>query len=421
MAVPLDHNDPGGPSIELTLGRLRAGDPSRRIGALLVNPGGPGASGLELLDRIGAGAEVRARFDIVAWDPRGVGQSTPVTCGGAMSGLRLVDSSPDTPDEQAALDAAATQAAQACGASSGNLLAHVATLDTVDDMDLIRRGLGEEQISYLGFSYGTSLGQLYLDRYPDHLRALAIDGVVDPSVGFESWLESQTRGFDAAMNQVFASCTNSCPNGDAAAAYDELRRQVEVAPLPGSSGLTLGPTELATAAIMTGYSSNLWPSFISGLDRGLSGDGSGLTELAARYWRLVDFDAYTSVVCLDGAHPTNGPDYAAFADRLGAVSPRFGEAIANELSPCASWPAAPRATPGIITGTGSPPVLVVGTTGDPATPYADAVRVAGQLENGVLLTHRGDRHIAYGRSGCATQIVDTYLLSLEVPPEGSTC
>ncbi|MEA2273225.1 MAG: hypothetical protein QOI98_1933, partial [Solirubrobacteraceae bacterium] len=190
LTVPLDYADPTGPKIELSLNKLPARKPDQRIGALLVNPGGPGASGVEF---VAGGVDVRQavleRFDIIGFDPRGVGASTPLPCGDTtVPTFRHVDSTPDTPEEQAALDAAAKAVATDCGANAGDLLAHVGTDDVVRDMDTIRLALGESQINYLGISYGSLLGLRYAQLFPQSARAIAVDGVIDPTQDLRSWL-----------------------------------------------------------------------------------------------------------------------------------------------------------------------------------------------------------------------------------------
>ncbi len=422
LAVPLDHDDPAGPLIELALRRAPAGDPEDRIGSLLVNPGGPGASGVDFVDYPFDDA-ITERFDVVGFDPRGVGASTALACGGdVVDAFLAVDSGPDSAAEQDELDAAARAVAEDCAARDGELLAHVGTDDVVRDIDLIRRALGAEQISFVGFSYGTLLGMRYADAFPAGARAIVLDGVVDPAHDLRDFLRGQTVAFEQTMADVFAACGDSpaCPDAGGAAAYDELAARVEAGPLE-AGGSELGPADLATAAIYVTYSPGLWSLFYAALADGLDGDGQALYDLAEGYRSFGGFTAYLAVECVDSDHPTGSAEYQAFAGELAAISPRFGEAIANELLPCAFWPVPPAGTPAPVSAPGAPPVLVIGNTGDAATPVEQAERVAAELESGVLLTYEGQGHTSYGSSECVDGAVAAYLVELRAPDPGTVC
>lgn len=422
LVVPLDWDDPGGPTIDLRIGRIPAGGDA--IGPLLMNPGGPGGSGLEYLSHDPVSSDLAERFDLVGWDPRGVGASTAVRCDGSVGDLLAADPDPDTAAEQAALDAAGRAVSSDCGATQGDLLPHVGSRDVARDMEAIRRALAAEQISYLGFSYGTLLGQLYADMFPDRVRAMALDGVVDPTQGYDAFLLGQLEAFEARFRRDTEACAEAgarrCGVGDLGAAYDEVKRRVEVEPLRGGDR-PVGPAELATAAISTGYGAAGWSDLGPALADALDGDGGPLWELADSYYDFGGFTSYAAVECIDTPPPDGAEAYRAFADRARAQSPRFGGAVANELLPCATWPADPVGTAGPITALGAAPILVVGNTGDAATPYANAVAVAEMLDSGELLTVEMEGHTAYGSQSCARRAIDRYLVDLVLPPTGTTC
>ncbi|MEY2451829.1 MAG: hypothetical protein QOD92_1403 [Acidimicrobiaceae bacterium] len=425
LDVPLDYADPAGPTIELSLNELPARRSSDRIGALLVNPGGPGGSGLDFVaGGIDLPASVLDRFDIVGFDPRGVGASTGLPCGDStVPPFRRVDSTPDNADEQTALDAAAQAIADDCGTNAGQLLPHLGTDDVVRDMDTIRQALGEDKLNYLGISYGTLLGLRYATLFPERARAIAIDGVVDPNQDFRAFLRQQTIAFEKQINIIFDACPDGksgCPPGGARAAYDELARRVEDAPI-SSAGGTLGPSELATAALIPTYEPSAVRIFYDAIGSALDGNASSMLQLSKAYEGSVKYTTYAAVECIDSPHPVGSDEYRAFAEELEALSSRFGGPVANELLPCAFWPAPVRSIVGPVTAPGAPPMLVIGTTGDAATPYEQAVRVAATLQNGRLLTFDGNGHAAYGKSVCAENAEAAYFVDLTLPPEGQVC
>ena len=426
LRVPRDYTDPSGTTIELSLNELPARKPDQRIGPLLVNPGGPGGSGLDFVaSGIDLPATMLDRFDIVGFDPRGVGASTGLPCGDdSVPAFRRVDSTPDTPDEQAELDAAAQAVADDCKTNAGDLLPHLGTDDVVRDMDTIRQALGEEQISFLGLSYGTLLGLRYAQLFPAGARAITIDGVVDPTQDFEAFLRQQTIAFDKQITQIFDNCPaggRDCPPGGAAAAYDEVAQRVESQPIDGRNGESLGPSELATAALIPTYEPEGVPLFYKALTSALKGDATGMLALADAYEGSVKYTLYAAVECIDSPHPVGSKDYQAFAGELEVLSPRFGGAIANELLPCAFWPAPVHSVVGPVTAPDAAPILVVGTTGDSATPYQQAVNVAATLQHGRLITFQGDSHTSFGRSTCVENAETAYFVDLRLPADGTIC
>jgi pimeloyl-ACP methyl ester carboxylesterase len=435
LPVPLVEDDPAQGSVTLALTRRRAtGQRTATIGSLVVNPGGPGASAVDFLQSAWSAIPepVRERFDLVAFDPRGVGRSSPVRCADTAELDRLfaLDPSPDDPAELAALEQGSEQLAAGCARRSAALLPHVSTAHAAEDLDRVRAAVGDERLSYLGYSYGTVLGAAHLERFPTRVRAMVLDGGVDPSLSWDELLAGQARGFEGAFSAFLADCERTrCAfrrqvSGDLGAAYDALTARVEGAPLPGTAGRTVGPGELWTAVLAGLYSpSQGWPALAAALAAGVRGDGSALLALRDAYldrgpegYSNVS-EANLAVHCLDRPWPRTTPPYLALSRRLTADAPRFGPPLALSGLACASWPVAAGEVPWSVEGEGAPPIVVVGTTGDPATPYAWSVALAEQLASGVLLTWRGEGHTVYRSSGppCVVGQLDAYLLRLRLP------
>ena len=434
LPVPLVAGDPAKGTVELALTRRPAAGPGERIGSLVVNPGGPGASAVEYLqaavDQIPA--PVRARFDLVAFDPRGVGRSAPVRCGTTEELDRYfsLDPSPDSPDEVTELERGNATLVAGCAQRASRVLPHVSTADAAADLDRVRAAVGDEKLTYLGYSYGTALGAAYLERFPERARAIVLDGGIDPTLTWDRLLAGQSRGFDDALDAFLADCERkrcayrAAVRGDLGAAYDRLAAKVEQQPLRTSSGRTVGPGEFSLGVGAGLYSrDNGWPAIAAGLVQAERGDGSTLLALNDSYLeRGPDGYANTSeanlaVNCIDRPWPRDSAPYLALAEEVRADSPRFGPAIALSGLACADWPVDAVLEPRTIAAEGAPPVVVIGTTRDPATPYAWSVALADQLSSGVLLSYEGDGHTVY-RSGAPTCVrtpVDEYLLTGRAP------
>ncbi len=356
-----------------------------------------------------------------------MGQSAKLACDQAAPAFLALDSSPDTPEEQAALDTAAQGLADDCGQHAGPLLDHMDTATTVRDLEQLRRAMGEDKLTFVGYSYGTFIGLGYAERYPTELRALVLDGVVQPDQDLEQALTDQTRAFDSTIAATFAACDadRSCP-----VARRRCRSTTGWRPSSSANG---SPT--ATAAPSAPPSSPppcscrrttrprptrccaAWPL----ADRG---DGSGLQPLVQDYddSTFDSYAGYVGVVCVDSPHPEGAAAYQAFAQRLAAISPRFGAAVANEILPCAYWPTAVQGTPHRVVAPDSPTILVVGNTGDPVTPYPASQSVAASLAHAVLLTLDGGQgHTSGGRSACIDDAVRSYLEQLVAPAAGTRC
>ncbi|MCW2680843.1 MAG: hypothetical protein JWM62_2244 [Frankiales bacterium] len=439
LRVPLDEADPAVGTVDLALTRLRTAEPADRIGSLIVNPGGPGASAVEYLQAAWTlvPEPVRARFDLVAFDPRGVGRTSPVRCATTpeLDRYFAVDPSPDDAAELRALEDSNARLAAGCQARSGTLLPHVSTAEAAKDLDRVRAAVGDSKLTYLGYSYGTSLGAAYLDAYPTRVRAMVLDGGIDPELTWETLLEGQSKGFDRALEAFMADCEKKrCPyraevDGPLLAAFDRLAEQVDRTPLPTGQQRTLGPGEFALGVLGGLYSKDSgWPAIAKALVAAERGEGAPMLALSDAYldrgpngYKNIT-EALSAVVCLDRQWPREIGPYTALADRVRKEAPRFGPLIALSGTICADWPVPPVGGPKRVTAPGSPPVVVVGTTGDPATPYAWSVALADQLEDGVLITYEGDGHTVYrtGANACVREAVNAYLIQA-AGAEATTC
>jgi pimeloyl-ACP methyl ester carboxylesterase len=435
LSVPLDYAQPSGRHIEVALIRAPAHNPEERIGVLVTNPGGPGASGIDYLrgwSRI-VDDEVRDRFDLVSFDPRGVGESTPLLCHDGIQRMLALDPHPATADEWAEVRRVTQEFVDLCVERGGDLLPHLGSQDVVRDMDRIREALGEEQLTYVGYSYGTVLGALYAETFPDRVRAMVLDGPVDLSLSADELNITQALGFERALDHFLEDCrAGPCElardGRDPAAAIEELLARVEEAPIPSSNAdRPAGPGEALTGIVSALYSEAFWPSLARAVQSGLDGDGTWLVQMADGLWGRSGeeydnlFEMYSAVTCLDYAYSRDPAHYVELTERAAAVAPRFGAALGSSSLICGLWPA-PSKPIGVPDGNGAPPLLVVGTTGDPATPYEWALAARRDLVTSVLLTYEGEGHTAYaGGSTCIDGLVNAYLLTLATPEDGTTC
>jgi pimeloyl-ACP methyl ester carboxylesterase len=438
LEVPLDVAHPDGERISLALARRPAS--GKRIGVLLTNPGGPGASGIQFLEDA-AGVfrpEILRRFDIVSWDPRGVGSSAPIRCLDNLDAFYAVDRTPENAEAVARNVAVAREFVASCKQRSGHELGDVSTSAGVRDMDAIRAAIGEARISYMGFSYGTFLGARYADAYPQHVRTMVLDGAVDPSLSYAAGTIAQARGFEELLAAFFAWCRQDprcgfARGGDPADAFDRLERVVAAEPTPGTVNgeeRTLGPGEFDIAVATGLYAGRAgFPVLADALVDTARGSGDQMLVLADEYTERQPGGKYSNLTaafyatsCVDGPSARTVADVQRLADRAARVAPHFGAPSAWLGLPCTFWPVPPRDKPAAVHAEGAPPLLVVGTTHDPATPYAWAQSLAAQLRTGHLLTFEGDGHTAYARgSSCIDDAVDDYLLAGTVPAEGTRC
>jgi pimeloyl-ACP methyl ester carboxylesterase len=438
LVVPRNEMDPSAGRFDISLIRLPAAEPDERIGSLVMNPGGPGGSGVEFV-RQGADLfsdDLRDRFDLVGFDPRGVNFSSRVRCLDTLDGHFTIDPSPDDVAELDRLVGEAEAFARACQDRNDSALPHLSTNRVVDDLDRIRQALGDDGLTYLGFSYGSLIGALYADRYPDRIRAMVLDGAIDPALDHAAFRGGQAQAFEAALGRLFASCAarTSClfhEGGKPEAAFDRLMAQIDASPLPvlrGSDRRTVGPGLAHGAVLSALYSEAGWRALEAGLALAKAGDGTILLQMSdpfrgrkpnGTYSNL--FDAYTANTCLDFPVPRDVAGFTALGESLAEQAPHFAEFIGYNDLACLFWPVAAERVPGPVRAAGAPPIVVVGSTGDTATPYIWAEALADELASGVLLTREGEGHTGYGFSACIRGAVDAYLLDLTVPDDGKTC
>ena len=437
LKVPLDHAKPNGRRIEIAVIRLRAQGP-KRIGSLVLNPGGPGGSGVDLARnaKLFISAEVRARFDVVGFDPRGVGLSTPVRCvsAGVLDTYHALDPTPDTPYEVRKGDAYQKVYADGCEANAGRLLAHVGTRDAARDIDVLRAALGDRRLTYLGFSYGTLLGATYAELFPKRVRAMVLDGAVDPAKSGGEEVAGQARGFEVAFAAFLRDCYQApgCPfrTHRVNASFKRMAvlfKRADRAPLRNDAdGRQVNEALVWRGVMASMYAKQMWPSLRAALADAFKGDGTALLASADRYnGRLPDGsyansgEAFTAVNCVDAPASTATRSQVTYVPESRYFGKYFSDGL---LSPCAFWPVKAKGVTGPLHAEGSPPILVVGTTRDPATPYRDARALAAQLSAGVLLGFDGDGHTAYGGpSACVNGAVDRYLITRVPPKNGTVC
>ena len=443
LTVPLDYAQPQGDTIEVSVIKVPAARESRRIGSLVVNPGGPGGSGVDYAraaDFI-VGKGVRDAYDVVGFDPRGVGRSAPIDCltDAELDTFLGSDPTPDDPAEEQAFAKTAEGLGQSCANTAGPLLGHVSTQDAARDMDILRATLGEEKLTYLGKSYGTYLGTIYADLFPAQVGRMVLDGVVAPDLTAEEINLGQAKGFERATREWAAYCVEEgdCPLGTSVDEVMEGLRAfllaVDSNPLPRTGDnavpqLTEGWASLGIAAAM--YDQGQWRTLVDSMSEALKGDGTSLMQLANQYADRNPGGQYAgnimeviyAVNCLDRPDTADVSVVKKNADAFVAAAPTWGRFLAWGSVPCGVWPIQTGAKPTKITAAGSGPIVVVGTTRDPATIYEWSVRLRGELANAVLLTYDGDGHTAYTRSNsCIDRPIDDYYTKGIVPTDGLKC
>ena len=440
LTVPLDYRDPSGTTIEISVLKVPAADPGTRIGSLVINPGGPGEPGTTYA-ALGAqafGQPLLDHFDIVGFDPRGTGDSSPVDClsDTALDRYLGADPEPSTPSEVVSLRATQHQLATGCSRLSGALASHISTVEAAKDMDILRAALGDGALNYLGSSYGTKLGATYAQLFPHRVGRVVLDGAVDVSLGTRQLTLQQAGGFQRALEAYAASCVDSsvgCFLGDTVPevlqTISTLIDQIAAKPLPaGDRELTAGNAFYGMAVTL--YSRNYWVLLTQALRSALGGDGQPLMLLADAYaarnpdgtFQNNSMEAFFAISCLDdpwSIPATRVPSqFAAFEK----ASPVFGKVFAWTLSSCRGFtPRSDQPVP-TIHAKGAAPIVVVGTTRDPATPFAWAVALAHQLDSGVLLRRDGDGHTGYHTGNtCIDDAVESYLVSGLVPKNHTSC
>ncbi|GGU53081.1 alpha/beta hydrolase [Streptomyces lavendofoliae] len=434
VRVPLDYTKPDGDTLSVALIRKEARDKDRRIGSLLFNFGGPGASGVSAMPRAAQGFEkLGARYDLVGFDPRGVGGSSGVVCRDSeeqAAALARIDLTPDTPAEEAAFLKDGADFGAGCAERSGKVIRHVTTSNTARDLDLVRHVLGDRKLHYMGFSYGTQLGGTYAHLFPRNVGRTVLDAVVDPTADATGHARHQATGFQRALNNYFASTGEGAAAGNAR--VTALLKRLDRAPLPTGGDRELTQSLALTGIAQTLYSQQMWPYLTEGLQEAEAGKGDTLLRLADMYNDRGEDGTYgtqahaqRAISCADSSSRPTAAEARALVPEFRRISPVFAEFMAWDTAGwCADWPVEGESATPEASAPGAGPILVVGTTGDSATPYEGARKMAHELGEGVgvLLTFEGEGHGAYtGDNTCVRDTVDAYLLDGKVPADGTTC
>jgi pimeloyl-ACP methyl ester carboxylesterase len=440
VTVPLDYAAPAGKTIELAMERLRS---KKARGSLVLNPGGPGVSGVDLARNAYTelSGDLVVAYDIVGFDPRGVGASDPVDClsDADLDAFLAADGTPRTSKQVAAITAVSAGFGAGCAAKSPDIAAHMGTADVARDMDVIRAALGDEKLNYLGFSYGTDLGAQYADLFPSRVGRMVLDGAYPGSQTLEQGLSLQSDSFDASLRRFVTDCLTraDCPLtgtlDDGVRRIQRFLTDLDAHPLPAGAGRLLTEGNATPSIYYSLYvPADGWPALRASLTSAFAGDGSDLiAALDQTYGRQEDgtysgnfLEAYYAVTCTDTPQLGGPKHVAALGVSWSRTAPVFGESQAWGTLPCWHWAPVQTTTaaPTVFHAKGSAPILVVATTHDPATPYAGGVEVAKELDNATLLTYDGDGHTIYHRgSTCIDTAVDGYLIQGKMPAPGTTC
>jgi pimeloyl-ACP methyl ester carboxylesterase len=436
--VPIKYDEPRGATLPLFLVRVVMAGQTDRIGSLMVNPGGPGASGADAAIGLALTLpqNVLQRFDLVGFDPRGVGLSTPVECIPDELKTRIVAAEP-RPTTDAQLDEAfglVREVADGCAKEYGDALGTFNTVDTARDMDRLRAALGDDKLSYLGYSYGTTLGSTYAELFPDKVRAFVLDAAVDPNGDEVTHAEESAAALEGGFDAFASNCTGliaGCPIGANPRQFvQDLMARADQDPIPSakpeetrraSAGVVLTAVQAAL------YDTGSWPQLAQALAAAGKGDAAGLFSLADSYsGRLADgsysnlLDANLAINCADTKATFKESEVRDLVASWNTKYPLFGASSALGLYTCSAWKAKRTPVPQ-RDAEGSGPILVVGNSGDPVTPLPGAVDMAEELDSGVLLTWQGQGHTAYPKTDCVTAAVDAYLIDLTPPLDGLTC
>ncbi len=435
IEVPFDYSDPDKGSFVLYVKKHNAANPADRIGSMMVNPGGPGFGGSSLADdaEYYFSQDLIDRFDIIAWDPRGTGESTPaVDCVDTFDEYFGLDSPPETPEEKQALIDASQAFNDKCAENSGTILPYISTRASAQDINSLRLALGEEKVSFFGFSYGSELGTTWATMFPETVRAIVVDGAVDPNASSIQEGMNQAKGFEGQLATFLKQCSErtTCEfhnNGDAEAAFDKLVLDIDAKPLEVSKDRTpVTQGVLFTAVAQAMYSDYYWPQLSEALSAAQNGDGEGILQLYDDYYQRKadgtygnELEAFLAISCLDDPGATSTKEVDSHIEDFIAAAPRLGGNFAYGYS-CALWPVK-QAAKVSITGKGAGPIVVVGTTGDPATPLESTRKMAQGLEQGILIVVDANQHTGYGANNCVVKAVDDYLIKLTVPAKDLTC
>ena len=442
LTVPIDYAKPAGDTMKLAVLRLPAsGD---RLGSMITDPGGPGSSGVDFARQARAlfSDTLRSHYDVVGFDPRGVQRSSPITClsDKQWDGYLAADGTPDTAAEESQYVAWDKTFAQGCVSRSNlEVLKHASTVETAKDLDILRVALGDKKLTYFGFSYGTMLGAVYADLFPTHIARMVLDGAMDPSIGNVGLTHGQAKGMELALTRFVEDCDkqSDCPLPDGVqTGLTKLQSWLDGL---DAKPLTTGDPErpLTQALGLGAIFSYLyfpaygdWDALRAGLQDAFDGDGSTLLQMFdernqrndAGHYTTNLYSAYYAISGLDYPDRPDEAQIKVLADQWSKEAPIAGASLAWSTLLYSYWPVPATGHPHEIHAPGSPPILVVGTTYDPATPYPWAQALAKQLSKGVLLTRVGDGHTGYGKgSACTDQAVDSYLVTGATPPAGTVC
>jgi pimeloyl-ACP methyl ester carboxylesterase len=439
VTVPVDYDKPDGDTIQIAA--LKASSTGKKTGSLLVNPGGPGASGYDFV-KDGAGTHfsqsVRANYDLVGFDPRGVKRSSPVTCmtDAERDAARAKVYALDTDAGLAAAVADNKAIGAQCAEQTGPSLGHIDTVSSAKDLDILRALVNDEKLNYLGYSYGTFLGSTYASLFPDNVGRMVLDGALDPSISNEDLTSGQARAFEKALRSYVANCLQEegCPlSGNVDSGVQQIRdliNAVQDTPRTAKDGRVVNGTMFVSGLITPLYNNESWPALTQALEAAMTGDVTLMLRLADLGADRASNGTYTSnstfafnaINCLDYPMVSDTAGMRAEEQRLKEDSPTLGYFFAYGGTNCVDWPYKNVRTPAPVEYTGKSTIVVVGTTGDPATPVEWAASLRKQLENASLLTWRGEGHTAYGRSNsCIGDAVDSYLVDGKVPADNTVC
>lgn len=436
LTVPVDYADPGKSTLKIRVARVRAPTPDRRLGSLVFNPGGPGEAGAQMIagGAFEATGAVMGRYDLIGFDPRGIGRSAPLKCPEGAGG----DLIPRTREQADAEFKAAADQGENCRKAAGALLAHMDTVSVARDLDLLRASLGERTLNYLGYSYGTYIGQHYAHLFPGRVGRFVLDSVVDPGTDQVQTARDDVRALGDSFASYARNCAqNQCPLGgtpeEVVAKTTDFVRGLDAHPVPGPAGSRL-TTGLAAQGIREPlYQADRWPDLTAALTQAMAGSPGALIALAAEQVQSArgeeteetDADptmARNAVDCLDKPGPRTAAELLVHLAEFEKSSPLFGASVAATMFHCAAWPIAPTGKAEPLTAPGAPPVVLVSYAVDPATPLANAQTVRKNLGSASLVVRDGTGHAAYGSgSECTDQAVETFLTDGTLPPTDLRC
>ena len=438
--APLNYAEPAGPAVMIKLLKSAAKDPTKRIGALVANPGGPGGSGYEFAQYAGGtiSPSVMAAYDVIGFDPRGVARSTPIRCldGPQTDQFLSTVGAPANAAQQQQVEQVSKGLGENCQRLSPGLTPNVGTIAAARDMDVLRHLLGEEKLNFLGISYGTFLGLTYADLFSDRVGRFVLDGVIDPALSSSEVARGQADGFQVALDRFIADCPKhqDCPlPGDKGAGLTKINSwltEIATSPIRAEPDRPLNRPLAVNGIISSLYDEGEgWPQLRVALAAGVQGNGKPMLEMVDSFtgrqpdgsYRDNAIDALYAVTCLDRPDRADAAATQALASDWARTASTFGPELAWGNLPCAMWPAPATLDPHPVTVSTSLPVILVGTRYDPATPYAWADAVSKQLPNNRLLTYEDDGHTGYGDNSCVNDAVDEFLISEQPPSAGATC